>query len=73
MHLCKKPGLVKDQPDNLLQAYSASTLHAQIETSIMAVLSKFKLYIVDISENMLYNDIQSYIPFTLEYQNSCIN
>ena len=36
----------------------------------MAVLSKFKLDIVDISENMLYNDIQSYTPFTLEYQNS---
>ena len=36
----------------------------------MAVFSKFKLDIVDISEYMLYNDIQSYTPFMLEYQNS---
>ena len=36
----------------------------------MAVLSKFKLDIVDNNENMWYNDIQSYTPFTLEYQNS---
>ena len=36
----------------------------------MAVLSKFKLDIIDINENKWYNDIQLYTPFTLEYQNS---
>ena len=70
MQLCKKPGPVKDQSANLLQAYPSSTLHAQIETFTMAVLSKSKPDIVNISENMLYNDTQSYTPVTLYDQNS---
>ena len=36
----------------------------------MAVLSKFKPEIVNISENMLYNDSQSYTPVTFYDENS---
>ena len=36
----------------------------------MAVLSKYKLDIIDINENKWYNDIEIYTLFTLEYQNS---